>query len=55
MQLDGFKELEMIQKITRKNGTELYTTRCPITIDRQRYTNKKAAPVIGQDNELYIH
>lgn len=52
---EGFKELDFIQTIKRKNGTSLQTTRCPINIDNNRYTSSKGAPSIGEDNFKYLH
>ena len=51
---EGFKQLNMIQKVKRKNGTELYTTRCPIRIDGKIYTSEKGSPILGQDNLKFL-
>ena len=53
LESDGFKELDMIQKVSRDNGTQLFTTRCPITIDGERFINEKAAPSLGANNAKY--
>lgn len=51
---EGFQSLNMIQTVKRKNGTRLFTTRCPITIDGQYFTSEKAAPALGQNNHDYL-
>ena len=53
LESDGFKELDIIQKVSRDNGTQLFTTRCPITIDGERFINEKAAPSLGANNAKY--
>lgn len=53
LESDGFKELDMIQKVSRDNGTQLFTTRCPITIDGERFINEKASPSLGANNAKY--
>jgi crotonobetainyl-CoA:carnitine CoA-transferase CaiB-like acyl-CoA transferase len=49
---DGFKVLNMVQKVRRDNGAELTTTRCPIRIDGQILTSSRGAPKIGEHNQL---
>lgn len=51
---DGFKELDMLQTVRTRGGTEFTTTRCPITIDGEHYKSEKPAPRIGQDNRIYL-
>lgn len=53
-QTEGFKNLDMLQKVKRKNGIELFTTRCPIRIDGEIYKSEKAAPILGQNNKEYL-
>lgn len=48
---EGYKVLNMVQEIYRKNGTRMLTTRCPIRIDGQILTSEKGSPVIGEDTE----
>ena len=48
---EGFKILDMIQNITRNDGLNLETLRCPIRIDNQIFKNKNAAPLIGQHTQ----
>jgi crotonobetainyl-CoA:carnitine CoA-transferase CaiB-like acyl-CoA transferase len=51
---DGFKALEMLQKVTMEDGFSYMTTRCPIRIDGQILFADKASPALGQDNEKII-
>jgi CoA:oxalate CoA-transferase len=51
---EGFKTLQMVQQIKRKNNTTLKTTRCPIRIDGNILTSEKGAPKIGEDNEMIL-
>ena len=51
---EGFKVLDMIQNIKRKDGLDLKTLRCPIMINNEIFKSDKAAPKIGQDNEKII-
>jgi len=46
---EGFKGLEMVQEVCRKNGHSLSTTRCPIRIDGQIYKSAKGSPKVGED------
>ena len=54
MKNDGFKIINMIQRITRSDGLNIETLRCPIRINNQIYKNEKAAPIIGQDTKKII-
>lgn len=45
---EAFKALDFVQEVTRDDGPTLRTTRCPITIDGERYTAKRGAPRVGQ-------
>jgi len=54
MKNDGFKVIDMLQRITRSDGLDIETLRCPIRINNQIYKNAKAAPIIGQDTEKII-
>jgi CoA:oxalate CoA-transferase len=54
MKNDGFKIIDMIQRITRSDGLNIETLRCPIRINNQIYKNEKAAPIIGQDTKKII-
>ncbi|MFZ4453078.1 CaiB/BaiF CoA transferase family protein [Salibacterium aidingense] len=48
---EGFQVLDMIQHVTRDNGTELLTTRCPIRIGGRLFKSAKASPRIGENQE----
>jgi CoA:oxalate CoA-transferase len=48
---EGFKVLEMVQRVSRGDGIELDTTRCPIRLDGNLLTSKKGAPRLGADTE----
>ena len=45
---EAFRALDFIQEVTRDDGPTLRTTRCPITIDGERYTASRGAPRVGQ-------
>lgn len=47
---DGFKDLHMLQQVSRPNGATLTTTRCPIRIDGELLTSPVGAPTIGEHN-----
>jgi CoA:oxalate CoA-transferase len=49
---DGFKALDMIQRVSRSNGASLTTTRCPIRIDGEILKSPVGAPKIGEHNTL---
>ncbi|GCE07659.1 CaiB/BaiF CoA transferase family protein [Dictyobacter aurantiacus] len=49
---DGFKALDMVQRVSRANGAALTTTRCPIRIDGTLLTSPVGAPTIGEHNAL---
>jgi CoA:oxalate CoA-transferase len=48
---EGFKVLAMVQRVSRGDGIELDTTRCPIRLDGNILTSKKGAPRLGADTE----
>ena len=50
LQHEGFKILDMVQKIKRDDGLKLETLRCPIKINNSIFKSDIAAPIIGQDN-----
>ena len=57
---DGFKALQMIQKVTMGDGFSYETTRCPIKIDGQLLTSPLGSPALGEHtesilNELIMH
>ena len=47
---EGFKILDMVQRIKRDDGLNIETLRCPIKIDGKIFKSDKAAPKIGNDN-----
>ena len=47
---EGFKILDMVQRIKRDDGLDIETLRCPIKIDGEIFKSSKAAPKIGYDN-----
>ena len=47
---EGFKILDMVQRIRRDDGLNIETLRCPIKIDGEIFKSDKAAPKIGNDN-----
>ena len=54
MQNDGFKVLDMLQRIKRFDGLDIETLRCPIRINNEVYKSDRAAPVIGQHTKQII-
>lgn len=51
---DAYKVLKMEQTI-RSGGREMITTRCPIRFDRKRIFADKAAPLLGEHNEIIFN
>ena len=47
---EGFKILDMVQRIRRDDGLNIETLRCPIKIDGKIFKSDRAAPKIGNDN-----
>jgi crotonobetainyl-CoA:carnitine CoA-transferase CaiB-like acyl-CoA transferase len=52
MQTTAYKTLQMEQFIETNDGKNIITTRCPIRINGQRLFSSKAAPLLGQHNEI---
>lgn len=48
---DGFRFIDMIQKVTMEDGCSYLTTRCPISIDGEKLTSNKGAPKLGEHTE----
>jgi CoA:oxalate CoA-transferase len=46
---EGFRVLDMLQEVRRKDGLTMRTTRCPIRIDGNIYKSTKGSPRIGED------
>ena len=51
---EGFKILDMVQRIQRDDGLDIETLRCPIKIDGEIFKSSKAAPKIGNDNNSIL-
>ena len=49
---EGFHVLGMTQRVSRRNGASLETTRCPIRIDGSLLTSPRGAPAIGEDTAV---
>ena len=45
---EAFSQLDFVQEVTRDDGPTLRTTRCPITIDGERFKSSRGAPRVGQ-------
>ncbi|MDQ8179386.1 CaiB/BaiF CoA-transferase family protein [Pelagicoccus sp. SDUM812005] len=48
---EAFQALDFVQDVTREDGPTLKTTRCPITIDGERFKSSVGAPRVGQHTE----
>ena len=44
----AFAELDWVMEVKREDGPSMKTTRCPITIDGERYKSPLGAPRVGQ-------
>jgi len=51
---EGFKILNMTQRIKSLDGLDIKTLRCPIRVDGEIFKSDLAAPKVGQDNEKII-
>lgn len=51
---DGFKVLDMIQKVTMGDGFEYETTRCPIKIDGEYLTSSLGSPSLGEHTNAIV-
>ena len=51
---DGFKVLDMIQKVKMGDGFEYETTRCPIKIDGKYLTSSLGSPALGEHTNAII-
>lgn len=52
---DGFKVLEMIQKVQMGDGFEYETTRCPIKIDGEYLTSTLGSPALGEHTDAIVN
>lgn len=50
-QHEGFKVLEMLQRVVMGDGFTYDTTRCPIRIDGERITAQKGSPALGEHTD----
>lgn len=48
---EGFKVLQMTQRVTRTSGASFMTTRCPIRIDSDILTSDTGSPTVGEHNQ----
>ena len=48
---EGFKVIDMLQRIKRFDGLDIETLRCPIRFNNEVYKSEIAAPLIGQHTE----
>ena len=48
---EGFKILDMTQRIKSLDGLDIKTLRCPIRVDGEIFKSDLAAPKVGQDNQ----
>ena len=51
MQNEGFKVIDMIQRIKRLDGLDIETLRCPIRFNNEIFRSNVAAPLIGQHTD----
>jgi crotonobetainyl-CoA:carnitine CoA-transferase CaiB-like acyl-CoA transferase len=51
---EGFKILDMTQRIKSLDGLDIKTLRCPIRVDGEIFKSDLAAPKVGQHNEKII-
>jgi CoA:oxalate CoA-transferase len=51
---EGFKVLDMLQRIKRSDGLDIETLRCPIRINNEVFKSEVAAPLVGQDTDKII-
>ncbi|MDC1053898.1 CoA transferase [Alphaproteobacteria bacterium] len=51
---EGFKTLDMTQRIKSLDGLDIKTLRCPIRVDGEIFKSDLAAPKVGQDNKKII-
>ena len=45
---EGFKIIDMVQRIKRFDGLDIKTLRCPIRFNKEIFKSEKAAPIVGQ-------
>lgn len=52
---EGYKVLQMDQKMTLPSGEKVHTLRCPIRVNDERIFSNKPAPRVGQHTENIIN
>ncbi len=52
---EGFKVLDMIQKVTMGDGFEYETTRCPIKINGELLTSSLGSPALGEHTTAIVN
>jgi crotonobetainyl-CoA:carnitine CoA-transferase CaiB-like acyl-CoA transferase len=50
MESAGFKALDMLQHVTREDGTDILTTRSPLRVNGRRAKTQRAAPLVGEQS-----
>lgn len=48
---EGYHRIGMEQVVTASNGQDITTTRCPVRLNGERLTSRKAAPALGQHTQ----
>jgi CoA:oxalate CoA-transferase len=48
---EAFREIDMVQKLTDGQGSDVLTTRCPVRLDRAVLKSQVLAPRVGQHTE----
>ncbi len=54
LESDGFKALDMLQRVEREDGVSILTTRSPIRVDGERPPASRAAPTVGQHSAAIL-
>ncbi len=55
MEHEGFKVLDFVQEVSRREGVTVRTTRCPIRIDGEIYKSPRGAPSLGQHTSSILN
>ncbi len=51
LESEGFKVLDMLQRVEREDDVSILTTRSPLRFNGQRPNGKRAAPLVGENTE----
>ena len=54
LESEGFKALDMLQRVEREDGVSILTTRSPIRVDGERPPASRAAPTVGQHSAAIL-